>query len=120
MTAKVRQAFIDCNTEVDFIPPGYTSKLQMHDVGVSRPFKVSMRRQFKSWICTNTGVESTRQVVAQWIENAWGRITNNTTTNSWVKSKDMGNSTLPISPVDDCCVDDLLQAPINTSGNDSQ
>jgi DDE superfamily endonuclease len=70
MTVKVRQAFIECNTEVDSIPPSYTSKLQMLDVGVNCPFKVNMRKQFDSCICTNTGVKPTRQVVAQWIENA--------------------------------------------------
>jgi hypothetical protein len=37
-------------TEVDYIPPGYTSKLQMLDVGVNRPFKIGMHMQFDDWV----------------------------------------------------------------------
>jgi hypothetical protein len=40
MTAKVKEALSDRNTAtVDYIPPGYTSKLQVRDVGIDRPFK---------------------------------------------------------------------------------
>lgn len=32
-------AFSNCGTKCDFIPPGYTWKLQALDVGINRPFK---------------------------------------------------------------------------------
>jgi DDE superfamily endonuclease len=84
MTAKVRTAFNECNTEVDFIPPGYTSKLQMLDVGAKRPFKINMRNQFDTWICNNTGIKPTCPILAQWIESAWAKITTSTISNSWL------------------------------------
>jgi DDE superfamily endonuclease len=58
MTAKVCTAFNECNTKVDFIPPGYTSNLQMLEVGVNRPFKINMRNLFDKWICSNTGINA--------------------------------------------------------------
>jgi DDE superfamily endonuclease len=68
--AKVYTAFNECNTEVGIILDRYTSKLEMLDLGVNHPFKINMRKQFDTWICNNTGIEPTRLVVAQWIENA--------------------------------------------------
>jgi hypothetical protein len=38
LTAAVRKAFVDCNTEVDLIPVGYTSKPQPMDFDLNRPF----------------------------------------------------------------------------------
>jgi hypothetical protein len=121
MTAKVRKAFCECNTEVDFIPPGYTSKLQMLDVGVNRPFKIGMRNQFDTWICENTGIKPTRRVVAQWIENAWGRISSTTILNSWTKSMEIGtNSFGPIpSEITINMDDDPLQTPMDM-GDDTE
>jgi DDE superfamily endonuclease len=34
-TAAVRKYFVGCNTEVDLIPLGYTSKLKMMDIGLN-------------------------------------------------------------------------------------
>jgi hypothetical protein len=86
MTGPVRRAFEECNTEVDFIPPGYTSKLQMLDVGVNRPFKIGMRMQFDDWVCNSKAKKPTRIDVSTWIENAWGSITKATVVNSWNKA----------------------------------
>jgi transposase-like protein len=84
MTREVRQAFNDCNTEVDFIPPNYTSRLQMLDVGVNRPFKMMMRKQFEEFVCKKHK-RPERRDVAHWITEAWDEISPTTITNSWRK-----------------------------------
>jgi DDE superfamily endonuclease len=95
MTAAVREAFSRCNTEIDFIPPGYTSKLQMMDVGVNKPFKDRIRTEFDDWLVTHIGDDDyanpkpKRENVAQWIVDSWNDIGNSTIMNSWQRS--MGN-----------------------------
>jgi DDE superfamily endonuclease len=39
LTVKVKAAFASCNTELDLILAGYTSRLQLMDVGTNKPFK---------------------------------------------------------------------------------
>jgi DDE superfamily endonuclease len=126
MTAKVRTAFNECNTEVDFIPLGYTSKLQMlDDLGVNRPFRINMRKQFDTWFCNNPCIKPTRPVVATWIKNASNEITMPTILNSWMKSVEIcsGNSNTAgtIPSVVDCGVknDDPLQAPVEMDETDA-
>jgi DDE superfamily endonuclease len=50
MTSAVGRAFAECNTEIDIIPGGYTSKLQAKDVGINKPFKPQCRYNFDLWI----------------------------------------------------------------------
>jgi hypothetical protein len=92
MTGPVRRAFEECNTKVDFIPPGYSSKLQILDVGVNRPFKIGMRMQVDDWVCNSTVKKTTRIDVSTWIENAWSSITKATVVNTW--NKEMVSSNL--------------------------
>jgi DDE superfamily endonuclease len=40
ITANVNKAFDDCNTAVEYVPPGYTSKLQACDIGINKPFNL--------------------------------------------------------------------------------
>jgi DDE superfamily endonuclease len=53
LTSAVVSAIHSCQTEVDFIPAGYTSKLQVMDVGLNCPFKDEYRRQFELFMVTN-------------------------------------------------------------------
>ena len=46
MTAEVRDAIKKCSTHLEFIPGGYTSKLQVMDVGFNKPFKDNFRHLF--------------------------------------------------------------------------
>jgi hypothetical protein len=87
-TAKVRDMFNKCNTEIDYIPEGYTSRLQMMDVGVNKPFKVYIRNEFDDWLIANAGnrTKPTRQMVANWIKSAYDHVTDATFTNSWWKA----------------------------------
>jgi transposase-like protein len=74
LTAAVRKAFADCNTEVDLIPGGYTSRLQPMDVGLNKPFKGYVRDNFTDWLIENRNVKPTRQDVSKWIMNGWSRV----------------------------------------------
>jgi DDE superfamily endonuclease len=85
LTAKVKDAFEKCNTEVDYIPGGYTSKCQMLDVGVNRPFKNNITNEFQNWMITTGSDKPVRQDVSRWIDNSWNRITVDNIKNSWRK-----------------------------------
>jgi hypothetical protein len=86
MTAKIGRAFALCNTEVEFIPGGYTAKLQPMDVGINKPFKNYVRRFFDSWLVRNIdNTRPMRQDVSKWISDAWKDITPATIMNSWRK-----------------------------------
>jgi transposase-like protein len=86
MTAKIASAFIECDTEVDFIPGGYTAKLQPMDVGINKPFKNYVRRMFDEWLIANlNNNKPKRNDVSQWILDAWKLVTVDTIRNSWRK-----------------------------------
>ncbi len=74
MTADVRKAFADCNTEVDLIPGGYTSTLQPLDVGLNKPFKGYVSDNFTDWLINNRNMKPSRQDVSGWIDNGWNRV----------------------------------------------
>jgi len=73
LTASVREAIAACNTELEIIPGGYTSKLQAMDVGLNKPFKDRMRWKMEEHMTASVEVEEkiTRQVVSKWIESSW-------------------------------------------------
>lgn len=85
LTSAVRRAFADCHTEVDYIPGGYTSKLQVLDVGVNKPFKQYLRYTFDDWLVANMNKRPERVDVAWWVKKAWDQITTETITNTWRK-----------------------------------
>jgi len=70
-------------TEVDFILPGYTSKLQVLDVGVNKPFKGYVREQYECFMRGGQNQKVTRLEIARWIADAWNQITQETIKNSW-------------------------------------
>ena len=78
----------DCGTQFDFVLAGYTSKLQVLDVGINKPFKDKMRVQFEEFICTplDDGARRpkiTRLMISKWISNAWNGITVESIKNTW-------------------------------------
>jgi DDE superfamily endonuclease len=84
LTTKVKDAFFECNTAVEYIPPGYTSKLQVCDVGINKPFKDHLRREYDIWMMENLDDRRPkRQDVARWIDTSWKSISSNTITNTW-------------------------------------
>ena len=83
MTAEVRSAIVQCGTHLEFIPAGYTSKLQVMDVGFNKPFKDGFRHQFDTWV-TQVVEKPHRHNVATWVQNSWeGMSINRIARNTW-------------------------------------
>jgi hypothetical protein len=83
MTRNVREAIAQCNTEIDFIPGGYTSKLQVLDVGINKPFKDRVREHYENYMVMTVDGKPKRQDVAHWIWDSWDDITDTMITNTW-------------------------------------
>jgi transposase-like protein len=70
--------------EVEFIPPGYTSVLQVLDKGVHKPFKQYLREESMAFMLRNPeGTKPTRTDIALWIRNSWEQIQPTTILNTW-------------------------------------
>jgi hypothetical protein len=50
-------------SEIDYIPGGYTSKLQVLDVGVNKPFKGYVRRKYENFMVANVANRDRKSVV---------------------------------------------------------
>mgnify|MGYP005852193269 CR=1 FL=1 len=84
MMSSVKSAIANCNTELEFVPKGYTSKLQVLDVGVNKPFSDYIRQQVDDWQVRNQfDTKPRRQDVSHWIKMAWMEITETTIKNTW-------------------------------------
>jgi DDE superfamily endonuclease len=84
LTATVKEAFLKLKTEVDIIPPGYTSVLQVMDVGINKPFKDYTRRQYDEWCEMNTnGTRAHRRDAARWCSSSWSQISPITIMKTW-------------------------------------
>jgi hypothetical protein len=59
MTTDVRNAIAECNTHLGLIPGGYTSKLQVMDVGYNKPFKNHYRDFYDEWFMMAAYVQVT-------------------------------------------------------------
>ena len=73
----------DCGTEVDFVLGGYTSKLQVLDVGVNKPFEEYVKQCYERFMVQNAGRKVCRLDVAKWVEEAWERVSTETICNTW-------------------------------------
>jgi DDE superfamily endonuclease len=82
LTMAVRKTFADCNTEVDLIPGGYTSKIQPMDVELNKPFKGFVSDKFTDWIVNRNKIP-TRQDVSAWIYSGWNRLSEQIVVNSF-------------------------------------
>jgi DDE superfamily endonuclease len=62
-----------CGTTIDYILGGYTSKLQVMDVGVNKPFKGYVRQAYENFMIGNIENRKVRREgIVQWIEIGWG------------------------------------------------
>jgi transposase-like protein len=73
-----------CGSDVDHITPGYTSGLQVLDVGINKPFKGYVRDKWEEFMVNNVeNRKAQREDVAKWIEAAWEKVTVETIRNTW-------------------------------------
>jgi hypothetical protein len=85
MTARSKDALLAANIECDYIPAGYTSKLQPLDVGINAPFKSYIRNSVERYMMQHPeqGVKVHRRDVAWWISDAWAGVGQRMIVNSW-------------------------------------
>jgi DDE superfamily endonuclease len=85
MATESLAALQECGTEVMFIPPGYTSKLQAMDVGVNKPYKGYARERYFVFLRARLTVNETphRYDVACWVVEAWAKVSVDTILNTW-------------------------------------
>jgi hypothetical protein len=88
MTDEVRRAYAACGTFLELVPGGYTSRLQVMDVGVNKPFKDRVRDQYDGWFMTvsttvPSGTKPKRQDVATWIAKSWLDLPASAVANTW-------------------------------------
>lgn len=89
LTQNIRKAFDNLHTEIDFIPGGYTCKLQVLDVGINKPFKVHIYKNFDNWMIQQDQQQACRplrQDVTHWITRSWNAIPVSILINSWRKA----------------------------------
>jgi len=97
----------DCGTEVDFCPAGYTSKTQVMDVSVNKPFKDGMRELYEEWMAQpGDSKKVTRLLVAQWVDIAWSKITEESIRNGWRACVDSLMDIPPIVDEEEAVVDE--------------
>jgi hypothetical protein len=86
MTFEVRRAIADCGTYMGFVTSGYTSHLQVMDVGLNRPFKNHYRSAYNAWFMSAIqGQKHLRSNVSRWISESWAEIGDSVIENSWQK-----------------------------------
>lgn len=85
MLPSVKKAIEDCGTILEFIPAGYTSRLQVCDIGLNKPFKDYLRRTVHEWLVHRREMTARpdRATVSHWIHHAWHSLTTNTIINTW-------------------------------------
>ena len=84
MQSECIEAMQRCGTEVDTIVAGYTSRLQVLDVGINKPFKGYVIEEYEKFMRENPhGTKPKRKHVANWVSTAWQQIRHDTICNTW-------------------------------------
>ena len=83
MTADVQRAFAALETDVEYIPGGCTASLQVLDVGINKPFKDRIRKNYEQFMIASTTIKPLREHVSQWIGNSWMDIQKEMIENIW-------------------------------------
>ena len=84
MTTEVRAAVVDCGVFLEFIPGGYTWRLQVLDVGINKPFKNHLRDSYDTWFSGNDyDAKPQRSDVATWVKDAMNAVEKSTIKRTW-------------------------------------
>ena len=78
----------DLGRHVEFVPGGYTPKLQVMDVGINKPFNDRIRDEYDDWFLNESGFTTLipkRYHIAKWIHDAWDDIRPTFIANTWRK-----------------------------------
>ena len=76
----------DCGTEIDHIPGGYISKLQVIDDGVNNYSKAFIQQEYEKFIPGNVDNRKlSRLDVVHWIESGWKMGKVKKITRTWTK-----------------------------------
>lgn len=104
MTHEVRKRIADCGTHLEFVPGGYTSRLQVMDVGLNKPFKDYIRDQYDLWFLSAGDTKPHRTEVAAWIAYSWEHLPRSAIIRTWQKigiiSRDESNGQESAAPED--------------------
>ena len=69
---------------MDYIVKGYTSKLQVCDVGLNKPFKARVKACYEQFMMGNTDNRKVKRLdVACWVDRAWKDIPDEGIVNTW-------------------------------------
>ena len=88
MMASVVTIIQDLGVEVEHIPGGCTPLCQPVDIGVNKPFKDRIRRQWEEWminegLLTGTTTPPTRGHIVHWTLNAMNGMSHDIVYNAW-------------------------------------
>ena len=88
LQTSVVNAIADLGIETIHIPAGCTYLCQPLDVGVNRPLKKNLTKQWEAWMEEERHSSLTmpsRKRMSEWILTAWNQIEEETVRNSWRK-----------------------------------
>jgi len=90
MTKTIKKMLSDCNTITEFVPKGYTAKLQVMDVGLNRLFKLRYEIEFHQYIrvmvhrlSPGEPIRPSRQDVSKWVMKVWHNIKPSAIVSTW-------------------------------------
>ena len=90
LVAPVEKKLADMGTLVEIIPKGYTSKLQVMDACLNRPFKRKFAKMGEDHVqhCVEYQLPGTkipihRRDVSSWIRYAWNKLNKDIVVNTW-------------------------------------
>ncbi len=74
LISSVRKELSDCGWAQLYLPPNMTSRLQVLDVGINKPFKDYMKAHYNRFMIDNINGKVTRELMGRWIANSWESI----------------------------------------------
>lgn len=73
-TSATRNLISNLGTSMLMPPPNMTSKVQILDVGINKPFKDYMRSLYNDFLLNNPTDKVTKVLISKWIADSWEKI----------------------------------------------